>query len=228
MAEQSVGTEYAFWLFDLDGTLVDTEWRYKRELFDRVGAELGRDFSDEFVTDLWHGLGGSRAAYLRDHGVEPGPFWEVFDRLDDPHARAEATYLYSDATWVGDLGVPSGVVTHCPAPIADTVMGSLDIQDWFDSVVHCNDDIGWKPDPGPVHRAMENLPLDATRGGILVGDGPADVGAAGNAGLDGAHVERHDPHRRGRCVLGEYRVRSLDELRSVVPNDRIDKTAKSA
>jgi phosphoglycolate phosphatase len=28
------------------------------------------------------------------------------------------------------------------------------------------------------------------------------------------HVERHGPYRRGRCVLGDYRVRSLDELRA--------------
>ncbi|MFC6725831.1 HAD family hydrolase, partial [Halobium palmae] len=42
--------------------------------------------------------------------------------------------------------------------------------------------------------------------------GASDVGAAWNAGLDGVHVERHDPDYRGRCVLGDYRVSSLDEL----------------
>ena len=30
-------TAYDFWLFDLDGTLVDAEWSYTREVFDRVG-----------------------------------------------------------------------------------------------------------------------------------------------------------------------------------------------
>jgi len=49
--------------------------------------------------------------------------------------------------------------------------------------------------------------------GVLVGDGPQDVGAAWNAGLDAVHVERHGHDRRGLCVLGDHRVDGLDELR---------------
>jgi len=49
--------------------------------------------------------------------------------------------------------------------------------------------------------------------GALAGDDPVDVGAAWNAGLDAVHVERHDPSDRGQCVLGDYRVRSLADLR---------------
>jgi phosphoglycolate phosphatase len=48
--------------------------------------------------------------------------------------------------------------------------------------------------------------------GVLAGDGASDVGAAWNAGLDSIHVERHDPTRRGHCVLGDHRVGSFDEL----------------
>jgi phosphoglycolate phosphatase len=48
--------------------------------------------------------------------------------------------------------------------------------------------------------------------GVLAGDGPQDIGAAWNAGLDGVHVERHGPERRGMCVLGDHRVESFDEL----------------
>jgi phosphoglycolate phosphatase len=47
---------------------------------------------------------------------------------------------------------------------------------------------------------------------VLAGDGPQDVGAAWNAGLDGVHVERHGHERRGMCVLGDYRVESFDDL----------------
>jgi len=61
---------------------------------------------------------------------------------------------------------------------------------------------------------MADLGVDESTAGVLAGDGPNDIGAAWNAGLDGVHVERHDPSRRGRCVLGDYRGRSLDELRT--------------
>jgi phosphoglycolate phosphatase len=64
---------------------------------------------------------------------------------------------------------------------------------------------------------MSNLGVDAgpaagTGRGVLVGDGPQDVGAAWNAGLDGIHVERHGHDRRGSCVLGDRRVTRLTEI----------------
>jgi phosphoglycolate phosphatase len=199
---------YDYWLFDLDGTLVDTEWSYKREIFDRVGEELGRGFSDTETHALWHGLGGDRDENLRAMGVEPEPFWEVFDAHDEPLARAEATYLYDDAEPVKDIDAPVGVVTHCPEPVTQRVLDRLDLRDWFDTVVCCSHEIGFKPDARPVRRAVSAL--DAGGRGVLAGDGETDVGAARNAGLDAVHVERHDPHDRGHCVLGDHRVGSFE------------------
>jgi phosphoglycolate phosphatase len=103
-------------------------------------------------------------------------------------------------------------VTHCQQFLADPVIDRLDIRDWFDTVVCCTDDTGWKPDPGPVEHAMAKLGVGADHSGVLVGDGANDVGAAWNAGLDGIHIERHDPEHRGQCVLADHRIRSFDEL----------------
>lgn len=44
--------EYEFWLFDLDGTLVDVDPGYTREVFDRVGDRLGRRFTDREAETL--------------------------------------------------------------------------------------------------------------------------------------------------------------------------------
>jgi phosphoglycolate phosphatase len=68
-----------------------------------------------------------------------------------------------------------------------------------------------------VYRAIDRLGFDpADPGhGVLAGDGASDVGAAWNAGLDGVHVERHSPARRGRCVLADRRVSTFDELSGV-------------
>ncbi|WP_144904161.1 HAD family hydrolase [Halobellus captivus] len=210
--------EYDFWLFDLDGTLVDAEWSYTREVFDRVGDRLGREFSDREAEVLWHGLGGARDPQLQAWGIDPETFWTAFHSVEDPQARAEATYLHDDAaTLVGDLlaaDVPIGVVTHCQEFLADPVVEHLDVGDWFDSFVSCTAELGWKPDPAPVYHAIERLGLDPTKPGrgVLAGDGASDIGAAWNAGLDGIHVERHPPERRGRCVLADYRVGSFGEL----------------
>jgi phosphoglycolate phosphatase len=209
--------DYDFHLFDLDGTLVDAEWSYTRAVFDRVGDRLGRRFSDREARVLWHGLGGPRGDTLREIGVDPDEFWPAFHAVEDPVARAEATFLHDDAARlldrVDDAGGPTGLVTHCQRFLAEPVLDRVDLDGRFDAVVCCTDETGWKPDPAPIELAMRELGVDprADRG-YYVGDGESDVGAAWNAGLDAVHVERVGHEDRGRCVLGDRRVRRLDEL----------------
>ncbi|GGL51258.1 HAD family hydrolase [Halocalculus aciditolerans] len=209
---------YDVWLLDLDGTLVDAEPAYRREVFDRVGDRLGREFSTYEREVLWHGLGGSRDAQLRAWGLDPGAFWDAFHAVEDPVVRAEATYLHEDAAFVADLDRPVGLVTHCAEFLAGPVLDHLDIRDWFDVVVCCDENTGYKPDPRPLHLALDDL--DARdHAGVYVGDGASDIDAAANAGLDSVHVERHDPGKRGQCVLGDYRITSFDDLRAPAGGD---------
>ena len=165
---------YDFWMFDLDGTIVDIEPSYPTAVVTDVGDRLGVGFTEREAEILWYGLGGVREHVLQRHGIAPDLFWEVF---------------------------------HEP------VLDRLDIRDWFDTVVCCSEETGWKPDPTPVEMAMTDLDV-AHNGheGVLVGDDPDDVGAAWNAGLDAIHVERYDPDERGQCVLGDHRVRGFDDL----------------
>ncbi|XVH32171.1 HAD family hydrolase [Haloferacaceae archaeon DSL9] len=207
--------EYDFWLFDLDGTVVDAEWAYTRDVFDRVGDRLGRPFSDREAELIWHGLGGARDPVLRSWGIDPAEFWPAFHAEEDPLTRAEATYLHPDAEAIlSEIDAPVGIVTHCQQFLTDPVLDHLDIRDWFDTVVCCTEEIGWKPDPAPVERAMTDLGVNGIHRGVLAGDGESDIGAAWNAGLDGIHVERHGPEHRGQCVLGDYRVASFDEFQN--------------
>jgi phosphoglycolate phosphatase len=208
----SSATTYDFWLFDLDGTLVDTEFDYVRETMGRVGERLGCGFSDREARLLWHGHRDARKRILDRTDVSLAEFWRTFDAIDDPQARAEATFLYEDARPVGDLDGPAGLVTHCPAPMTAAVLENLDVRDWFDSVVCCDDDLGWKPDPGPVETAMGDLGVNGVHAGALAGDGPGDVGAAWNAGLDALHVARKDPDALGRCVLADHRIESFADV----------------
>mgnify|MGYP000031680507 CR=1 FL=1 len=184
-------------------------------------GQLGREFSDEEVLTLWHGFGGSRDAQLRQWGIDPEPFWRLFHEVEDPIRRAEATYLYEDAErLLADLDGPIGIVTHSQPPLTEAVFDHLDIGDWFDTVVCCGDDVGWKPDPTPVYRALEDLGTPDDQRTVLVGDSPSDIGAAWNAGLDAVHVERFDPDQRGHCVLADHRVSRLDGLRELTGQRR--------
>ena len=202
---------YDRWVFDLDGTLVDVEPGYIHDVFDRVGDRLGRGFTAEQAEIVWHGLGGPRNDRLASWGVDVEAFWEAFHAEEDDTARAEATFLHDDAAVVGELTEPTVLVTHCQRYLTDPVLDVLDIRDWFDAVVCCTEEIGWKPDPRPVRMALREAGANGGAG-VLVGDGPQDIGAAWNAGLDGAHVERHGHEQRGLCVVGDHRLERVDEL----------------
>ena len=210
-----VADAYDFWLFDLDGTLVDAEWAYTRDVFDRVGDRIGRRFSDREAYVLWHGLTGARNDQLAAWGIDPEAFWSAFHAEEDPQIRAEHTFLHDDATFVAELDRPVGLVTHCQRFLAEPVLDHLDVRDWFDVVVCCNDDTGWKPDPAPVELATNALGVPDEARGVLAGDGSNDVVAAWNAGLDAIHVERHGHDRRGHCVRGDHRVSHFADLPGV-------------
>ena len=208
---------YDFWLLDLDGTLVDIEPAYIHSVFDGIGDRLGYDFTDREAEAVWYDLGDIGTGVLAEREVSAIEFWEVFHEVEEPLARAESTYLYDDAAFVAAIDEPVGLVTHCQRYLTEPVLDALDIADWFDVVVCCDDEIGWKPDPTPLYRAIEELRVTGTDG-VLAGDGPHDVGAAWNAGLDAVHIERHGHERRGGCVLGDYRIESFSDLPLSAPS----------
>ena len=206
--------EFDFWLFDLDGTLVDVEASYPRAVIGAVGDRLGYFFSDREVEMLWYGVGGARNDVFERRDLSPDRFWETFHEVEDPVARAESTFVYDDAAaFVSALDRPTGLVTHCQSYLTEPLLDYHDIGDWFDTVVCCDDDVGWKPDPRPVELAMDRIGVGYNgHEGALVGDDPDDTGAAWNAGLDAIHVDRVDAVDRGQCVLGDRRIDDFSQL----------------
>jgi len=208
--------DYDFWLLDLDGTVVDVRQQYVHEVVETVGDRLGTGFTDREATLIWYGPGQAREAAFARKGVDPEAFWGVFHEVDRPENRAEASYVYEDAAaTVPDLSGPVGVVTHCQEHLTGPVLEALDIGDWFDTVVCCTHETGWKPDPTPVEMAIADLEIQDGWTGAMAGDGPRDVRAAHNAGLDGVHVVRHDHLNQqsgDASVDGAARVRTLTDL----------------
>lgn len=207
-------SSYDFWMLDLDGTLVDVQESYIEEIVGEVGARLGASFDAWESEMLWYGPTEPRSRILRAHDVDRERFWDTFHEVEEPETRATATHLYPDAeAFLSGVDEPVGLVTHCQEYLTDPVLDELDIADWFDTVVCCSEETGWKPDPAPIEMAMADLGVGYNgHEGAMVGDDPGDTGAAWNAGLTAVHVSRRDPERVGQCVLGDRRVRSLSEL----------------
>jgi phosphoglycolate phosphatase len=201
---------YDFWLFDLDGTVVDVEASYVHEVMGRVGDRLGVEVDDAAAEGLWYEDENRRTAVLEGLDVDRTDFWAAYHETENPAERAAATYLYDDAgDVVPDIAGPVGLVTHCQPPLTDAVLGRLDIGDWFDTVVCCGDDVGWKPDPRPLELAIADLGVETKRG-AMAGDAETDVRAARAAGLDAIRIDRAGAART--TPVADRRITALSDL----------------
>lgn len=203
---------YEYVLFDLDGTVVDVSPWYVTSVIDRVGETIGYQFSDHQAERLWHGLGGSPDQLLDVWGIDSSTFWQAFHDIESAEDRAAATFLYPDAEQISHIEQPVGLVTHCQPYLTEPVLDHLDIADWFDTIVCCHDDLGWKPAAEPIRHARSKLAVNERSDGVLIGDSAIDIGAAWNAGIDGIHIERHGHDRRGCCIRADTQVDTLTEL----------------
>ncbi len=80
-------------------------------------------------------------------------------------------------------GVPMAVVTSKIAWGATEELTTTGLLKYFHSVVGADDTDLHKPDPAPVYEALDRLLVDASLSVVFVGDSPADVWAARNAGV---------------------------------------------
>lgn len=197
-----------FWLLDLDGTILTVEESYVHETMETVGDALDRQFTPEEAVAIWYGRDGLRNDILDQYGIESQTFWSAFHDLESPEERAAATYLHPDAEAITELENPRGVVTHCQPYLVEPILDHLDIRDWFDTVVTCSDEIGWKPDPAPVNLAMDRLNVNGGHG-ALVGDSIADIQAARATGMHGIFVDRDGI---GALPEADQVIQSLEEL----------------
>lgn len=206
-------------LWDMDGTLVDTEpyWFDSQvELVEAHGGTWTRADGDALVgTSLWHS-----GEVIRQHGVDL-PVEAVIDHLttevlrrvaDDVPWRPGAKELLAE---LRAAGVPTALVTMSMRRMADFVVDALG-PDAFDAVVAGDEVEHAKPHPEPYLRGAALLGV-AAADCVAIEDSPPGLASAVAAGTVALGVEHH-------AVLLEgagYQRRStlvgvgLDELREI-------------
>jgi HAD superfamily hydrolase (TIGR01509 family) len=172
-------------LFDMDGTLTDSEKLWTVAL-ERLAGELGGELSDAARAAM---VGQAIEASIRllfdDLGIE-GDHAEATARLLElteaifgeglPWRPGARELLHA----VREAGVSTALVTATHRRLVETALETLG-RDRFDVVV-CGDEVArGKPDPEPYRRAMELLgvrPQDC----LAVEDSPTGTRAAADAG----------------------------------------------
>ncbi|WP_329139184.1 HAD family phosphatase [Streptomyces sp. NBC_01476] len=208
-------------LFDMDGTLVDTEhlwWRAVTEVADRLGHRL----TD---TDLPEVLGrpvAHTAGHLHRITGEAAPEDRIARELDDAFAarvagdvtpRPGALRLLAE---LQDAAVPAALVTASPRRIVDLVLLTLGA-DWFALTVAAEDTVRTKPDPAPYRTAAARLgvPPEAC---VAVEDSPPGLASARAAGCQVVAVPSTVPiaAEPGVVVVGSLEAVDLALLSTLV------------
>lgn len=172
-------------LFDVDGTLVDSNYLH-------VYA-WQRAFADEDVpVAAWQlhrciGMDGSKLVRTLSHDAPPG----VQDRLSEAHSRYYRDLVPLLAPLPGardllrrlaDLGLQVVLASSAPEDELDTLRKVLDCDDVIAATTSSRDVDTAKPEPGIVEVALDRAGVDADHA-VFIGDTVWDAHAAGAAGV---------------------------------------------
>lgn len=182
---------YAAYLFDLDGTLVDTAPDLMRALNHVLGA-AGLPVVDEAMTRHWvgHGVRAMLNAAFEHHGAEVSDARVdvLFDACLAYYGEHIADHSVPYPAVVDTLDVlarrvPLAVVTNKPTDLSERLLEALDLKRYFGAVVGRGSTRNHKPDPEPALYACEQLGVKPHEA-LFVGDSATDVKCARAAGCD--------------------------------------------
>lgn len=183
-------------LLDLDGTLVDSAPDLAAAV-DQMLRALGRPVAGEALVRQWVGNGAAilvRRAMAGQFDYENGPpvpeldfkqaldlFFAAYADLNGRYARVYPGVVPFLAE-ARDRGCSLGVVTNKPRAFTGPLLELMDLDEWFGIAVSGDTLPVRKPDPAPLHHAMEFLG-GGVASTLMVGDSITDVHSARNAGI---------------------------------------------
>ena len=184
--------EYSLYLFDFDNTLYDTNEGIReilRHALPMVGVEYDDSMFGEFT-----GLSMDQVfeRYVGD--------WSLYDRYKDEFMRIVRSDVYMTGTpfpetervlrELRNRGRRLGIVSGKMSFKIENLMGRDGMLDMIETIVGYGDTERHKPFPDPIELALSRF--DVPKEDVLyIGDSPNDSGAAINAGIDCAIVNRH-------------------------------------
>ncbi len=183
-------------LWDMDGTLVDTEPYWIAAEFD-LAAEHGGTWSEEHALKLVGNDLLDSGRYIAEHaGVPLEPAQIVEELLDRVTARMQQEVPWCPGVRellaeLGELGVPCALVTMSYARFVEPMLAALP-EDTFAAVVTGDTVTHGKPHPEPYLKAARLLGVRAEEC-LAVEDSNTGARSAGAAGCRVLCVPNHVP-----------------------------------
>ena len=185
--------EYRLYLFDFDNTLYDTNEGI-REILRNALPMVGVEYDDSRFGEF-SGLSMDQVfeRYVGD--------WDLYDRYRDEFMSIVRSDVYMTGVPFPETehvlrelrsrGKRIGIVSGKMSFKIENLMGRDGMLDLVETIVGYGDTERHKPFPDPIELALSRFNIP--KGDVLyVGDSPNDSGAAINAGIDCAIINRHN------------------------------------
>nr|NJM02270.1 HAD-IA family hydrolase [Desulfobacula sp.] len=212
-------------LFDLEGTLVDFQWRLDeavREILPVLAASSldtrryspSPDYADLFNTtrDLTQNWDSRQSARLFD---QLGVIYDKYDR--DALSRWSP---YPDTLFLLDTlaasGYRLGVVSNCGARAVHGVLAKFRLSDYFDLILSRNEVARIKPSPEGLILALERLGTSPARA-LFIGDSVNDILAAQAVPMASCFLSGGESRVTGeKETPAEFQISSLSGLAPIL------------
>ena len=210
--------KYRLILFDLDGTLCDTDEMVVQTMF-----AIYKDYKPKVIRtreELYYFSGPPIRETLKNEfpDYDQDEMYDVFKNVSRGF-YASTVKEYKDEIEVlkalKDKGYLLGVVTNKGYPLTIYSLELCHIKEFFDVIISADDVAIPKPDPTGVYDAMKALNIKNKGDVLYVGDNDIDFITADNAGVD-ALLVTWGP-RKIKCLdKAKYQAKSYNEMRDIL------------
>ena len=206
-------------LFDLDGTLIDSIdliVNSARHAFEKCGHAMPA--AEEWVADLGTPLRAMFGRFVTDEAVMAELVVGYREYQLANHDRLVRPYDEGGATLrtLHKRGFALAVVTSKVESLAQRGLAHVGLDGFFDVVVGLESCTRHKPDPEPVHIALDRLGLPP-ESAAFVGDSPHDMSAGRAAGVT-TIAALWGPFTRDQLAVSgpDYYIERMGELLPIV------------
>ena len=210
--------KYKVLLFDLDGTLCDTDEMIVQTMF-----AIYKDYQPTKVRtreELYYFSGPPiRETLAREFpNQDPEEMYEVFKRVSKGF-YPKCVKAYQDEvkvlTALKENGYRLGVVTNKGSPLTLYSLELCGINHLFDVIISA-DDVGIpKPDPTGIFKALEKLSVSNKDECLYLGDNDIDYETASNAGVETLLVT-WGPRKINVLDKAKYLAKSYNDIGGIL------------
>ena len=210
--------KYKILLFDLDGTLCDTD-----EMIIQTMFAIYKDYKPTKVRtreELYYFSGPPiRDTLAREFpDQDPEEMYDVFKRVSKgfyPKCVKDYPDEVKVLTALKENGYRLGVVTNKGLPLTIYSLELCGINHLFDVIVSADDVAIPKPDPAGINKALDKLGISNKEECLYLGDNDIDYETASNAGVDTLLVT-WGPRKINVLDKAKYLAKSYNDIGGIL------------